>query len=422
MADVPVTSETRSELSRTTAPDIEAFPGTPVCAFADASGNTDLETDKPGATRFFVLTAVVVRGDRCDALRRAADGIRARYFGPGEMKSSSVGSDDKRRYKIIAELAELDFKFVTLIVDKARLSRDSGLAYKGSFIKFLHDVLFGRLYEAHPDLKLTADEHGSPAFMASFEKYVRDRRPADLFRRPGFAFAPSHSEPLLQIADMISGTVLRLHESESPATVAEPLRALLRLRGAAFIEWPPAIRTVAPLAGASEHDAAVRAFCLSLVTEFITKHVDGADDEVAAQVATLRFLLFHFNAVSEAEFVSTARLRSALEDVGLNPPSEQAMRARVIARLRDHGVIVASSSRGYKIPASVADLIAFVERTDRTVYPMVHRLQRARERISVLTGGELDILRDDRFEYLRTILDAPLAQRAPSPEDEEPLG
>jgi hypothetical protein len=390
-----------------------------VCAFADASGNTDLEAEKDGATRFFVLTAVLTTGDAVDALRGAADQVRARYFGRGEMKSSSIGGDDKRRYKVIADLAELDFKFVTLIVDKTGVSRDSGLAYKGSFIKFLHDVLFGRLYEAYPDLKLTADEHGSPEFMASFEEYVRDRRPADLFRRPGFAFAPSHSEPLLQVADVISGTVLRLHESESRATVAEPLRALLRLRAAAFIEWPPAIRTVAPLAGASEHDAAVRAFCLSLVTDFITKHVDAADEDVAAQAATLRFLLFHFSAVSEAEFVSTARLRGALEDVGLNPPSEQAMRARVIARLRDHGVIVASSHRGYKIPASVADLMAFVDRTDRTVYPMVHRLQRARERISVLTGGELDILTDDRFEYLRTILDTPLAQRASSAGDED---
>jgi hypothetical protein len=189
----------------------------------------------------------------------------------------------------------------------------------------------------------------------------------DLFRRPGFTFAASDSEPLLQVADMISGTVLRLHESEPQATIAEPLRALLRLRAAAFIEWPPTIRTVAAVVGASEHDAAVRAHCLSLVADFITEHAHGQGEDVAAQVATLRFLLFHFNAVSEGEFVSTDRLRAALEDVGLNPPSEQAMRARVIARLRDHGVIVASSSKGYKIPASVADLMSFVDRTDRTM-------------------------------------------------------
>ncbi len=397
------------------------FPGTPIWAFVDASGNTDLDADKKGATAFFILTAVLVAGDSVEKLRAEADGVRARFFGRGEMKSSLVRGDDRRRYKVIAAIADLDFKFVTLIVDKRRLSRESGLGYKGSFVKFLHDVLFGRLYKAHPDLKLTADEHGSPEFMSSFEEYVAERHPVDLFRRPGFTFAASDSEPLLQLADMISGTVLRLHESEPQATIAEPIRALLRLRAAAFIEWPPTIRTVAAVVGASEHDAAVRAHCLSLVADFITKYAHAQDEDVAAQVATLRFLLFHFNAVSEGEFVSTDRLRAALEDVGLNPPSEQAMRARVIARLRDHGVIVASSNKGYKIPASVADLMSFVDRTDRTIYPMLQRLQRARDRISVLTSGALDLVGDERFEYLRMFLDTPLAQRSDTrPSDEAP--
>ena len=110
------------------------FPGTPILAFVDASGNTDLDTEKEGATAFFILTAVLVPGDCAQKLRAEADGVRARHFGRGEMKSSLVRGDDKRRYKVIADIADLDFQFITLIVDKRRLSHESGLAHKGSFI------------------------------------------------------------------------------------------------------------------------------------------------------------------------------------------------------------------------------------------------------------------------------------------------
>jgi hypothetical protein len=59
---------------------------------------------------------------------------------------------------------------------------------------------------------------------------------------------------------------------------------------------------------------------------------------------------------------------------------------------------------GYKVPASIADVVQFVERTDSLVVPMLRRVDNARDAIKDLTGG-FEILSDERFAALREALD-----------------
>jgi hypothetical protein len=117
-------------------------------------------------------------------------------------------------------------------------------------------------------------------------------------------------------------------------------------------------------------------------------------------VEALRFLLFFFNTVNENEYVPTGRLLEALAQTVPAGSSEFQVR-KIIALLRDNGVIVASSSKGYKIPSSIQDVMDFVDRYDSIVGPMVKRVRAAREDLLLLTDRELDILEGDRFDYLR---------------------
>jgi biotin operon repressor len=64
------------------------------------------------------VTAVLVSSDKVEDVRRKAEFIRSRFFGPGEMKSSSFGQYDDRRIRVLSALADLDFASYSVAVDK----------------------------------------------------------------------------------------------------------------------------------------------------------------------------------------------------------------------------------------------------------------------------------------------------------------
>jgi hypothetical protein len=101
-------------------------------------------------------------------------------------------------------------------------------------------------------------------------------------------------------------------------------------------------------------------------------------------------LIFHFasfRSISEAEYVPTGQLREFLIQRGIAGFDEpHQFRSGVIARLRDRGVLLASSSKGYKIPASIPDLLDFVELTDTVVHPMPGRLETVRVALPTQAG------------------------------------
>ncbi len=80
-------------------------------------------------------------------------------------------------------------------------------------------------------------------------------------------------------------------------------------------------------------------------------------------------------------------------------------KTKIIAKLRDAGILIASSSKGYKIPESEEELIKFVNHTNSMIQPMLARVKKARQRVLSATNGELDILDKEAFESLRKMID-----------------
>ena len=181
-------------------------------AYIDEFGDTNLETTKSGVSSHFIIAAVLISENRRDGLEGNLEKIREKYFQTGEMKSVSVGKNDDRRRKILTQLASLPFKFHALIVDKRELWKDSGLTYKRSFLKYLHGLVYRKLFTAFPDLIVTADEHGSSDFMNGFIQYVDNNHKPDLFTHGEFQFSTSDKAPLLQIPDFIAGTLARIYD------------------------------------------------------------------------------------------------------------------------------------------------------------------------------------------------------------------
>jgi hypothetical protein len=74
---------------------------------------------------------------------------------------------------------------------------------------------------------------------------------------------------------------------------------------------------------------------------------------------------------------------------------------KVIAQLRDAGVLIASSSRGYKLPASYSDLHDFVNHSNTIIEPMLSRAKRFRDQIYTSTDGQVDILAHEEYALIR---------------------
>ena len=60
-------------------------------------------------------------------------------------------------------------------------------------------------------------------------------------------------------------------------------------------------------------------------------------------------------------------------------------------------VILASCNQGYKIPISVADIVAYLNQTTATVGPMIHRIGLCRQLILQSTDNDLDVFNDPAF-------------------------
>lgn len=375
--------------------------------FIDEYGDTSISTEKEGVSNFYILTAVLLPTNAVQSTRSTVEAIRARFFQTGEMKSSKIGKDDQKRLNVLGALNELDFKTYSIAVDKRELSKESGLAYKKSFFKYVNRLLYNRLYQSFDNIHVTADEHGREEFMNSFKAYIEKQLSPSLFANRTFAFAKSCDDPLLQVPDIVSGTLARSFDPAKSSPRAAEFQKLVTERSVGINVWPPR-RLPKPQATLGDekqnYDDLICSHCFQLAETFLEKKMVD-DEEARIQVGILQFLLFYAQFVDRTAFISTPKIiRYLRDDLGIEM-NEYRLRVSGIAPLRDADVIVASSTKGYKIPVCASDLTKFVEHTNTIVPPMLARLNRARNELKLVSLGELDILDGEEHRYLRNLLD-----------------
>src|SRR5690554_2799457 len=115
---------------------------------------------------------------------------------------------------IISALLQAGVRLYDFVADMSKIDTDSGLTYKNWFMKYFHSRLYKRLYSAFTSLHVLADEHGHSEFMESFQGYLQARYQKELFDHEDFRFVPSDAHPLVQAADIIGGSLLRVYSGK----------------------------------------------------------------------------------------------------------------------------------------------------------------------------------------------------------------
>ncbi len=378
-------------------------------AFVDEYGQPSLETHLANVGCYFIVVAILLDSGALGDARSGLERIRIAHFQTGEMKARKLGANRGRWVKVLADLRRVPFRFYALAVDKRRIDASGGLQWKNSFYKHVCGRVYGKLMRAHPALRVRADEYGRGDFKESFARYIDENHRPTLFERGTFEFVDAKSEVLVQTADVLCGLLARSYEPDM--LLPDPGELLAMMAGHAVVvdEWPPRYRVTA---GASElMDAAglddrIATYALSQAERYVYEHEDDSDPIEQCRVAVLDRLILERRIGGVGNYVSTAELLEVLSTRGLGTREATWLRMNLIAPLRDAEVIVTSSTAGYSLPQSEADLVAYVRHAEFVCVPMLKRIDAACRAIKIATDGDADILALEQVEPVRKLVDA----------------
>lgn len=370
-------------------------------AFVDEFGAFGTEFENSGCSTHFIITAIIVDEDDLSTVSNGVEMVRKRYFQTGEIKSSRVNHNHKRRMIILNELKKLPFHIFSFVCDKRKIYENSGLRYKKPFYKFLNNLVYQELRIAYSNLIITADEIGRNDFLISFANYVRSKEiPLGLFDESAFRFENSKNSNIIQVADIISGSLAYNYDNKKIAEAdGYNYRAMLSDKILRIKEFPETFDTfnVTQNSLNPEYNPQIADICYRKARRFIETHQNEDDVEVKQQIAVLNYLLFRFMNKSPRNYIPTKELINQLMYLGYDKLSIQSFRNKIIAKLRDNEVIISSSSSGYKIPSTEKELYDFVNHGKSIIMPMLYRLKICNDVIRMGTEGHIRLF--ERAEY-----------------------
>jgi len=384
-------------------------------AFIDESGTDGLAVAKGGNTPLYVLAAVVLDSDKLTQSKAAFQAVRAKYFQRNaEMRSSSIGQNDRKRRVVLVDLCEVQFNLYLLIVDKRNL-KSPGFRYPKSFVKNIHDRLYRELVRDFHQVQIRADRVKNPPFMDELRSYWAKHHENSLFSQWDFDFVDSEQEVCVQAADVVAGSVAYCFETKAREGMLHDLLHVLTPR-ITLCSWFPdfSVPAVVDLTGvgSSDFDALIETRAVAEAYQFINTHSDESDHDLCSQVNCVEILLSQYS-IDPDQWVPTHVLARRHEERFGEEISARKLRQSVVGRLRDQGLLIASQRRGgYKIATSFADMVEFVNTQNEKIKKMVDRVSLARDKVFRATGQKLDILSPDEFANLRAAITAMQSGRA----------
>lgn len=379
-----------------------------IYAFTDEYGAFGWDFKKNGVSTHFIITAIIVKDQDVQLLRNEMEKVRLKHFQTGEIKSSKIGAKHHRRLKILNDIKELPFSIFPVVIDKRDCQRMPGLRFKPSFYKFMNNILHKELRKAFPNLTIVADEIGGSDYMMSFVKYVKDHQELpDLFGNTEFGFEASNKDVIIQLADLISGTLSYSYDVSKKDNSAPNYLKILENKIIRVMIYPQKFETyiINNCAIAEDYDEHIATLCFNQAVLFLTKNKNTDDDDIKAQMVVLDYLLFRFMNNDTRGYIPTKELKKQLSYMDYNDISTSTFRLKIICKLRDHGVIIASSPKGYKIPSKESELYDFVNHGASIVIPMLERLKKCRDLVKLSTANELDLFAHDEYTALRRYFD-----------------
>jgi uncharacterized protein DUF3800 len=203
--------------------------------FVDESGDSGMK-GKVGSSELFVVAAVLfvenADAEKCD--KRISE-IAAGCFGGKTREFKFAKCSDDYRKKFLAGVAGQDFLYIAFALNKSKIWGE-GFLYKDTFYKFTCKLLFENAKRYLKDASVVIDKSGNREFRLQLQKYLKAKINTDREAIKSVRTEVSHSNNLLQLADMVCGAVARSYK-ENKKDCGE-FRAILRKRELGVVLWP----------------------------------------------------------------------------------------------------------------------------------------------------------------------------------------
>lgn len=366
-------------------------------AYIDESGSSSLDTSIESVGRYFVVCATFIDVNEIEHVNNAIDKIRKDEFSGSELKSSGIGKDLQRRLRIIEKLNALNIRTHIICIDKSKISKDSGLIYKKPFLKYVNGLLYRKMLKTFPDLTIYFDKVGDSKYQDSFVKYIDRYHKTDFFKTSTIIPVDSKESNGVQISDVFAGSLNSFLQNRN-----SDLWDRIKAKSICIDVWPPERQLFHIQSNnADEFDKVVEDYCVNQVKIYLETHSNSDDDDDQLRCGVLEFLLYKNLDEDGDPFTYTQEILDYIHTTNANA-SEYYFRTKIIGKLRDDDVIIASSQKGLKIPSCVQDLTGYAEESMKKILPMLSRLSRARNQVFYTTNRSLDIL--ENYEIGKRLL------------------
>ena len=375
-------------------------------AFLADWGNSGLDFTKRETKTHFIVTALTLPQENVSNAEEVAEEIRKKYFNNGCAWSDEVGKNHSLRTKVLTELVQAPFWIFALVVDKRQLVGE-GLRYRGSFYKFLHGLADRELYRIFPDLQMLAAPKGNDSFMEGFVKYVHRRHIPNIFNQAAFGFANREDQVLVLAAEFVAETLAHCYDETLIGPQRHTFTELLQPKILTMKFWPDAFEPslVTTDLNGQQYNATLADLSVNLATDYVHRRAHSPAQQVIDQTTCLSYLVFHFRHMDPTRYIASREIMEHIRVRRGKAVSLHYFQTKVIAPLRDAGILIASSSRGYKLPACEADLYDFVNHSNTIVQPMLSRVKKFRDQVRLATDGRLDLLDREEYGLIRKVLD-----------------
>ena len=198
----------------------------------DESGDVSFNFGK-GASRYFVQA--VIATNQPQVLRDELGNVRQNLGLPAnyEFGFNAMGTSSTLRQKVFNMLRNAKFSAWAIMVDKTTLPEVfTGMRKLDFYLFFITELLQSIPEEQRIGATLILDEFsGEPNFPLEFRRYMKRRNIPRHFSR--VLTKRSKSEPLIQVADLVAGAILRRDshgESEAFNIIEGKLKNLIEYR------------------------------------------------------------------------------------------------------------------------------------------------------------------------------------------------
>ncbi|MFL6556236.1 MAG: DUF3800 domain-containing protein, partial [Bacillus sp. (in: firmicutes)] len=265
-------------------------------AFIEEAGDYSFDFENNDVSTHFIIVAILAKESNKEWLEQEVEQIRQKYFQTEEMQSDRI-DNPHLRIQLLNELKDLPFNIYAYVVDKRKIREDSGITFEKTFIKYMNRLIYDDLNQTIEQLDLVLVEQGKKEFMTEFKTYITEKSIPDLFNYTTFGFNQNTSAILLQLANIIAGTIAKGYDQTQLSEHYPLFNKIIKKKTIAINLWPQNYKNYLhdyiSRNQDSLFDEVIFKQSVNLTLQYLEKNKKSEEPDEKIRIDLLKFLLFN---------------------------------------------------------------------------------------------------------------------------------